>query len=167
MGPARPSWPPRIWRTRTADAPREQISGTSRCDPRSASTDVIQPYGFVRSNKIAKMLLADWKIGSLATWQSGSLLGTPGSNNSIGTYLSTGYTRQVRVAGEPFESSDASGRSAHRRLRIPELHVDHVQQRELDDADSANWPDRSPVRILVVGRPILAAAVFQAALRWG
>ena len=66
----------------------------------------IQPYGFVRSNRIARTLLADWKLGTIATFQSGTLLATPGSNNSIGTYLSTGYTRQVRVPGVPLYLKD-------------------------------------------------------------
>lgn len=62
--------------------------------------------GAVKGNRIARAILADWRITSLSTFQSGILLSTPGSTNGIGTYLSTGYTRQVRVPGVPLYLKD-------------------------------------------------------------
>jgi outer membrane receptor protein involved in Fe transport len=61
----------------------------------------VPKFGFVKQNRLAGVLLSGWKLGTINTWQSGALLGTPGSNNSIGGFLSTGYTRQQRVAGVP------------------------------------------------------------------
>ena len=59
----------------------------------------VPAFGFVRQNRVASALLSNWKIGTISTWQSGALLQSPGSNNAIGGFLSTGYTRQVRVPG--------------------------------------------------------------------
>ena len=68
----------------------------------SLSVDYTVPaLGPVKRNRIAKAILADWRITSLSTDQSGQLLATPGSSNSIGSYVSTGYTREVRVPGMP------------------------------------------------------------------
>jgi len=61
----------------------------------------VPAYGIARQNKVAKALLSGWKLGTISTWQSGTLLNTPGSNNSIGGFVSTGYTRQNRIAGVP------------------------------------------------------------------
>jgi hypothetical protein len=55
----------------------------------------------VHHNKILNTVLSNWRLGSIDTWQSGPLLTAPGSSNSIGSYLSTGYTYQVRVPGVP------------------------------------------------------------------
>lgn len=68
----------------------------------SMSIDYTVPaIGFVKRSRIAKAILADWRITTLDTDQSGALLGSPTSSNSIGSYVSTGYTRQVRVPGQP------------------------------------------------------------------
>ncbi|SPE36007.1 conserved exported hypothetical protein [Candidatus Sulfopaludibacter sp. SbA6] len=68
----------------------------------SVSVDYTVPaIGFVKRSRIAKAILADWRITTLDTDQSGSLLGAPTSSNSIGSYVSTGYTRMVRVPGQP------------------------------------------------------------------
>ena len=68
----------------------------------SLSVDYTVPaIGPVKHNRIAKALLADWRLTSLSTNQSGVLLATPTSSNSIGSYLSTGYTRMARVPGVP------------------------------------------------------------------
>ena len=68
----------------------------------SISVDYTIPaIGPVKSNRIARAILADWRLSTLMTDQSGQLLATPGSSNSIGSYVSTGYTRQVRVPGAP------------------------------------------------------------------
>ncbi len=89
---------------------RKSFKGISVNDiPNIASLSVnytVQPYGFVRTNRFAKAVLSDWKLGTISTWQSGALLASPGSNNSIGSFLSTGYTRQVRVPGVPLYLKD-------------------------------------------------------------
>jgi len=77
--------------------------------PHIASLSVnytVPAFGVARKNGLAKLLLADWKIGMINTWQSGSLLGTPGSSNLIGNFVPTGYTRQVRVPGVPLYLKD-------------------------------------------------------------
>ncbi len=73
----------------------------------SLSVDYTIPtYGFVSRNRITRGFLADWRIGTVDTWQSGALLGAPTSSNNIGSYLSTGYTREVRVQGVPLYLKD-------------------------------------------------------------
>jgi hypothetical protein len=73
----------------------------------SLSVDYTVPaFGIARTNHLANALLADWRLGTIDTWQSGALLASPGSNNSIGSYVSTGYTRQVRVPGVPLYLKD-------------------------------------------------------------
>jgi hypothetical protein len=68
----------------------------------SLSVDYTIPaFGVVKRNRIASMLLSDWRVTTLDTDQSGNLLASPTSSNSIGSYLATGYTRQVRVPGQP------------------------------------------------------------------
>ena len=68
----------------------------------SLSVDYTVPaIGFVKNSHIARTFLADWRITTLDTLQSGNLLASPTSSNSIGSYLATGYTRQVRVPGVP------------------------------------------------------------------
>lgn len=66
----------------------------------------VPAYGFVKQNRLAKAFLSGWRLGTISTWQSGTLLNTPGSNNSIGGFLSTGYTRQTRVPGVPLYLKD-------------------------------------------------------------
>lgn len=61
----------------------------------------VPAYGFVKSHRLSKVFLSGWKVGTISTWQSGSLLQSPGSNNGIGGFLATGYTRQVRVKDAP------------------------------------------------------------------
>jgi hypothetical protein len=61
----------------------------------------IPAFGFVKSSRFARTLLADWRLGTIQTYTSGALLSTPTSSNSIGSYESTGYTRQERVPGVP------------------------------------------------------------------
>ncbi|MCX6633315.1 MAG: TonB-dependent receptor [Candidatus Solibacter sp.] len=73
----------------------------------SLSVDYTIPaIGPVKKSRIARAILADWRISSLMTDQSGVLLGTPGSSNSIGSYVSTGYTRMVRLPGVPLYLMD-------------------------------------------------------------
>jgi hypothetical protein len=68
----------------------------------SLSVDYTLPaIGPVKRSRIAKAILADWRITSLSTNQSGVLLGTPTSSNAIGSYVSTGYTRMARLPGVP------------------------------------------------------------------
>jgi hypothetical protein len=73
----------------------------------SLSVDYTVPaIGPVKHSRIAKAILADWRLTSLSTNQSGQLLGTPGSSNSIGSYVSTGATRMVRIPGIPLYLKD-------------------------------------------------------------
>jgi hypothetical protein len=89
---------------------RKSMKGLSPNNiPHIASLSVnytVQPYGFVRQHRIAKAVLSGWKLGTISTWQSGALLASPGSNNAIGSFLATGYTRQVRVPGVPLYLKD-------------------------------------------------------------
>jgi len=68
-----------------------------------------QARGIAKSNKIARTLLAGWTVGSVLQYLSGPLLGTPGSNNSLGTYLPGYSTRQFRVPGVPLYLKDING----------------------------------------------------------
>ncbi len=73
----------------------------------SVSVDYTVPaIGIAKHNRIAKGFLSDWRITSIATDQSGQLLATPGSSNSIGSYVSTGFTRMVRVPGQSLYLKD-------------------------------------------------------------
>ena len=75
----------------------------------SLSVDYTVPaIGPVKRSRIARAILADWRITSLSTNQSGQLLATPTSSNSIGSYVSTGYTRMVRVPGVPLYLKDVN-----------------------------------------------------------
>lgn len=62
--------------------------------------------GFMKENRFARAALGGWKIGTISTWQSGTLLGAPTSSNAIGNFVATGYTRQVRVPGVPLYLKD-------------------------------------------------------------
>jgi len=66
----------------------------------------VPAYGPVKNNKWARGFLSGWKLGTISTWQSGALLASPTSSNSIGNFVATGYTRQVRVAGAPLYLKD-------------------------------------------------------------
>jgi hypothetical protein len=66
----------------------------------------VPAFGFVKDYRATRALLSGWKIGMINTWQSGSLLSTPGSSNLIGNFVATGYTRQVRVPGVPLYIKD-------------------------------------------------------------
>ncbi len=63
-------------------------------------------YGFVKKNRLTRAALAGWTIGSVLQYQSGILLASPGSNNSIGTYYPGQSSRQFRVAGQPLYLKD-------------------------------------------------------------
>ncbi|HEY2013388.1 MAG TPA: TonB-dependent receptor [Bryobacteraceae bacterium] len=68
----------------------------------SLSVDYTIPaIGPVKHSRIARTILADWRVTTLDTIQSGDLLASPTSSNSISSYVSTGYNRQVRVPGVP------------------------------------------------------------------
>ncbi len=68
----------------------------------SLSVDYTIPaLGPVKRSRIARAILSDWRVTTLDTIQSGDLLQSPTSSNSIGSYLSTGATRMVRVPGQP------------------------------------------------------------------
>ena len=73
----------------------------------SLSVDYTVPaFGVVRRSRLASAILADWRITSLSTTQSGQLLATPTSSNSIGSYVSTGATRMARNPGVPLYTKD-------------------------------------------------------------
>jgi hypothetical protein len=84
---------------------RASFKGLSANDvPNILSVNVdytIPTPGFASSNRIARTLLSGWRLGTVQSYSSGALLSTPTSSNSIGSYESTGYTRQVRVPGAP------------------------------------------------------------------
>ncbi|MBZ5583045.1 MAG: TonB-dependent receptor [Acidobacteriia bacterium] len=61
----------------------------------------VPAFGFAAHNTAARLILADWHIGSVLQYASGNLLGAPGSNNSLGTYYPSQATRQFRVPGVP------------------------------------------------------------------
>ena len=65
-------------------------------------------FGFAKKNRLTRTLLADWRITSISTTQSGQLLATPTSSNSIGSYVSTGFTRMVRVPNVPLYLKDVN-----------------------------------------------------------
>lgn len=89
----------------------------------------VPAYGFVKQHRATRALLSGWKIGTISTWQSGNLLATPGSNNAIGGFVSTGYTRQQRVAGAPLF------------LKSPNCGcIDHTQETILNPAA---WQDQT------------------------
>jgi hypothetical protein len=78
----------------------KSLSGSSTPHLLTISIDYRVPaYGFAASNRFARMILADWNLGSVLQYQSGGLLGAPGSNNSLGTYYPGQSTRQFRVPG--------------------------------------------------------------------
>ena len=66
-------------------------------------------YGFVKTNRIARAALSGWAIGTVLQYQSGPLLGAPGSTNSLGTYLPGESTRQFRNPAAPLYLKDING----------------------------------------------------------
>ena len=66
----------------------------------------VPAYGFMATNRYARVALAGWTIGSVLQYTSGQLLQAPASNNSLGTYLPGQGTRQVRVPGAPLYLKD-------------------------------------------------------------
>jgi hypothetical protein len=89
---------------------RKTFKGLSAFDAThifSLSVDYTIPaFAAVKKNRIARGFLADWRLTTLSTDQSGALLATPTSSNSIGSYVATGYTRMVRVPGVPLYLKD-------------------------------------------------------------
>ncbi|MCX6631271.1 MAG: TonB-dependent receptor [Candidatus Solibacter sp.] len=67
-------------------------------------------FGLVKNSRIARAALAGWSIGSVLQYQSGPLLATPGSTNSIGTYYPGSSSRQFRVPGQPLYQKDINGK---------------------------------------------------------
>jgi hypothetical protein len=63
-------------------------------------------YGFVASNRMARLAFADWTLGGVLQYTSGQLLAAPTSNNSLGTYLPGQSSRQLRVSGQPLYLKD-------------------------------------------------------------
>ena len=88
-----------------------------------------QAYGFLKTNGVARTLLAGWSVGAVLQYLSGPLLGTPGSNNSLGTYLPGYSTRQFRTPGVPLYLKDINGK------------IDPTQDVVLNPAA---WTDQAP-----------------------
>jgi hypothetical protein len=85
----------------------KSLSPNDRPNILSFSISYLTPvFGFAKTNRLARGILANWEIGSISQYQSGPLLGAPGSNNSIGTYLPGQGTRQFRVPGQPLYLKD-------------------------------------------------------------
>jgi hypothetical protein len=63
-------------------------------------------YGFVKQSRLARLALSGWTLGSVLQYQSGVLLASPTSSNSIGTYYPGQSSRQFRVAGQPLYLKD-------------------------------------------------------------
>jgi hypothetical protein len=83
------------------------LAATDQPNVISLNIDYTIPVlGFVHNHKVLNTLLSNWRLGSIDTWQSGPLLTAPSSSNSIGSYVSTGYTYQVRVPGVPLYLTD-------------------------------------------------------------
>lgn len=77
------------------------LSATDLAHVLSLSVQYTVPTGALRRNKWSRAFLSDWQVSTIDTWQSAPLLASPASNNGIANYVATGYTRQVRVAGQP------------------------------------------------------------------
>jgi hypothetical protein len=90
----------------------------------------VQPYGFIRKNRLTRAALADWTIGSVLQYQSGPLLGAPSSNNSLGTYLPGQATRQFRAPGVSLYLKDLNCHC-----------IDYTQETVLNPAA---WTDQAP-----------------------
>ena len=85
----------------------KSLSPNDRPHILSFSVDYTIPaFGFLRTNRLARTLVAGWSIGTIAQYMSAPLLAAPGSNNSIGTYLPGQGTRQFRVPGQPLYLKD-------------------------------------------------------------
>jgi len=90
----------------------------------------VPAFGFVKQSQLAKTFLSGWKLGTISTWQSGVLLSAPGSNNGIGGFVSTGYTRQVRVSGVP--------------LYLKSLNCGCIDPTQQTVLNPAAWQDQAP-----------------------
>jgi len=95
------------------------------------SVDYTVPvFGFAKRHGLARALLSDWRITTIDTFQSGSLLQAPASSNSIGSYLSTGYTRMVRVQGQP--------------LYLVDINCGCIDPTKQTVLNPAAWQDQAP-----------------------
>ena len=61
----------------------------------------VQASGIIAKSNFTKAVLANWTVGSMLQYISGSLLAAPPSNNSLGNYLPGESSRQFRVSGQP------------------------------------------------------------------
>ncbi len=97
----------------------------------SMSIDYTVPaFGFVKSHRLTRLLLSDWRITTIDTIQSGDLLAAPTSSNSIGSYLATGYTRMVRVPGQS--------------LYLVDLNCNCIDPTKQTVLNPAAWQDQAP-----------------------
>jgi trimeric autotransporter adhesin len=84
--------------------------------PQSLSMNVIYqtPHlasGFLGANRFLRQVFSDWQISAVLRYQSGALMGAPGSNNSLGTYLAGASAQYMtRVPGQPLFLIDPNGK---------------------------------------------------------
>jgi hypothetical protein len=85
----------------------KSLASTSQPHLLTISVDYRVPArGFLTSHRVARLLLADWTVGSLLQYASGQLLAAPSSNNSLGSFLPGQGTRQFRVPNQPLFLKD-------------------------------------------------------------
>jgi hypothetical protein len=97
----------------------------------SMSIDYTVPaFGFVKRHGLTRLLLSDWRLTTIDTFQSGDLLASPVSSNSIGSYLATGYTRMVRVPGQP--------------LYLVDINCGCIDPTKQTVLNPAAWQDQAP-----------------------
>jgi len=112
--------------------------------PQSLSVNVIYqtPHltaGLLGGNKVAKHVFSDWQISGVLRYQSGALMGAPGSNNNLGNYLAGASAQYMaRVAGQPIFLSDPNGK------------IDPTQQLFLNPAA---WTECGPTATFGCGSP--------------
>ncbi len=112
--------------------------------PSSLSVNVIYqtPHltsGFLGQNRIVRQVLSDWQISAVMRYQSGSLMGAPGSNNSLGSYLSGASGQYMtRVPNQPLYLAGPNG------------HIDPTQQLFLNPAA---WTECGPTATFGCGAP--------------
>ena len=73
----------------------------------SISVNYAMPaYGFLKTNRFARAVLAGWTFGTVDQYASGTLLAAPASNNGIGTYLPGSSSREIRMPGVALYTHD-------------------------------------------------------------